>query len=140
MRVERAQENAKRLAPWLAEHPAVDWVSYPGLESHPQHGLVEKQMSGPGAMISFGVKGDLETAKAVINSVKLATLAVSLGGVETLIEHPASMTHAGVPQAEREAAGISDGLIRLSVGCEAFEDLQSDLDQALARVEVAVRV
>ncbi len=133
LRVDRAQENARRLAVWLEAHPAVTWVSYPGLPSHPQHALVAKQMEGPGAMISFGVKGGFETAKSVINSVRVATLAVSLGGIESLIEHPASMTHASVPRDERERAGIRDDLIRLSVGCEAFEDLREDLEQAMAR-------
>jgi methionine-gamma-lyase len=138
LRVERAQENAGRLAGWLEAHPSIAWVAYPGLESHPQHALVEKQMAGPGAMISFGVKGGFEAAKAMINSVGLATLAVSLGGIETLIEHPASMTHAGLPAAERAEAGITDDLVRIAVGCEAYEDLQADLEQALAAVPQAV--
>jgi len=138
LRVERAQENAGRLAGWLEAHPSIAWVAYPGLDSHPQHALVEKQMAGPGAMISFGVKGGLEAAKAMINSVGLATLAVSLGGIETLIEHPASMTHAGLPAAERAEAGITDDLVRIAVGCEAYEDLQADLEQALAAVPQAV--
>jgi methionine-gamma-lyase len=136
LRMEKAQSNASRLAEWLEAHPAVAWVNYPGLDSHPQHDLVRRQMEGPGAMISFGVKGDIESAKAVINSVRVATLAVSLGGIETLIEHPASMTHAGMPRDEREAAGILDDLIRISVGCEAFEDLRDDLDQALAKAKI----
>ena len=131
IRIDRAQSNASELAAWLDEHPSVSWVSYPGLPSHPQHQLMKKQMKGPGAMISFGVKGDLEAAKRMIDSVEIATLAVSLGGVESLIEHPASMTHAGVPREEREEAGISDDLIRISVGCEALEDLREDLEQAL---------
>ena len=131
IRIDRAQSNASELAAWLDEHPSVSWVSYPGLPSHPQHQLMKKQMKGPGAMISFGVKGDLEAAKRMIDSVEIATLAVSLGGVESLIEHPASMTHAGVPREEREEAGIRDDLIRISVGCEALEDLREDLEQAL---------
>ena len=94
--------------------------------------LVEKQMSGTGAMIAFGVQGGLEGAKNMISSVRLCTLAVSLGGVETLIEHPASMTHAGMSPADRAAAGIREDLVRLAVGCEAVEDLQKDLEQALA--------
>ncbi len=134
MRVGTAQDNARKLAEWLESHPALSWISYPGLRSHAQHDLMKKQMNGPGSMISFGVKGDLDTAKTVINGCKLATLAVSLGGVETLIEHPASMTHAGMPREEREKAGITDDLIRLAVGCEAFEDLKNDLEQALALV------
>jgi methionine-gamma-lyase len=130
MRVEKAQENARKLADWLESCPQVAWISYPGLPSHPQHELMRRQMKGPGAMISFGVNGGLDAGRMVINSVKLATNAVSLGGVETLIEHPASMTHAGVPKDEREAAGILDDLIRISVGCEAYEDLREDLEQA----------
>jgi methionine-gamma-lyase len=140
LRIEKAQRNAEELAPWLAAHPAVAWVSYPGLPTHPQHELATRQMEGPGSMISFGVHGGLAAAKAVNDSVRLATLAVSLGGVETLIEHPASMTHASVPRAEREAAGIRDDLVRLSVGCEDVADLRADLDQALARVPVMAGV
>ncbi len=132
LRVRQAQESASRLAPWLEAHPAVAWTSYPGLPSHPQHDLMRRQMEGPGSMISFGVRGGLDAARRMIDSVRLATLAVSLGGVETLIEHPASMTHAGVPREEREAAGIRDDLVRLAVGCEAWEDIRDDLDQALA--------
>jgi methionine-gamma-lyase len=99
-----------------------------------------RQMDGPGSMISFGVHGGLEAGRRVINSVKLATNAVSLGGVETLIEHPASMTHAGMSREEREAAGIPDDLIRLAVGCEAFEDLREDLEQAFKAAEVPAGV
>jgi len=95
---------------------------------------MRQQMRGGGAVFSFGVKGGLEAGKTFINGVKLATLAVSLGGVETLIEHPASMTHTGVPPADRAAAGITDDLVRLAVGCEDAADLVADLDQALARV------
>lgn len=135
LRMERAQQNASRLAEWLSAHPRVAWISYPGLPSHPQHQLMKKQMAGPGAMIAFGVKGGFESAKRMINSVRLAVLAVSLGGLETLIEHPASMTHSGVPPTEREVAGITDDLIRISVGCEAFEDLRADLEQALAQTQ-----
>jgi methionine-gamma-lyase len=131
MRVEKAQNNARHLAAWLESHPDVTWVSYPGLESHPQHELMLRQMEGPGSMISFGVRGGLDTARRMINAVKLAVRAVSLGGVETLIEHPASMTHAGMPRQERLDAGIRDDLVRVAVGCEAWEDLQEDLAQAL---------
>ncbi len=131
LRMRASQDNAERLAAWLDRHPLVPWVSYPGLPDHPQHDLMRRQMKGPGAMISFGVRGGLEAARRMIDGVRLATLAVSLGGLETLIEHPASMTHAGVPRAEREACGIRDDLVRLSVGCEAYEDLEEDLDQAL---------
>jgi len=132
LRVEKAQANATGLAAWLAAHETVSWVSYPGLPDHPQHELMRRQMAGPGAMISFGVRGGFEAAKRFIDSVRLATLAVSLGGVETLIEHPASMTHLSVPREEREAAGIRDDLVRLAVGCEALEDLRDDLAQAFA--------
>jgi methionine-gamma-lyase len=131
MRVEKAQNNARQLATWLESHPDVTWVSYPGLESHPQHELMLRQMNGPGSMISFGVHGGLDAARRMINAVQLAMRAVSLGGVETLIEHPASMTHAGMPRLERLEAGIRDDLVRLAVGCEAREDLQDDLAQAL---------
>jgi methionine-gamma-lyase len=139
MRLEKAQSNARQLAAWLHESPQVAWVQYPGLPDHPQHELMKRQMEGPGGVISFGVHGGLETAKRVINSVKLATLAVSLGGVETLIEHPASMTHAGMSREEREAAGIRDDLIRIAVGCEAFEDLRADLEQAIQAAGVVTR-
>jgi methionine-gamma-lyase len=139
LRIKKAQENASRLAVWLEAHPKVAWISYPGLPSHPQHELMKKQMAGPGAMISFGVKGGFEAAKTMINAVRLCVLAVSLGGIETLIEHPASMTHAILPREEREKAGIRDDLVRISVGCEAFEDLRDDCEQALAKVpEMAV--
>jgi methionine-gamma-lyase len=140
LRVRAAQENASNLAAWLASRPQVSWVSYPGLTSHPQHELMLRQMDGPGSMISFGVHGGLEAGRRVINSVKLATNAVSLGGVETLIEHPASMTHAGMSREEREAAGIPDDLVRLAVGCEAFEDLREDLEQAFVAAEVPAGV
>jgi methionine-gamma-lyase len=131
LRVAKAQDNARHIAPWLEAHPAVAWVSYPGLDSHPQRALMERQMSGPGSMIAFGVRSGLDAARRAIDAVRLLKRAVSLGGVETLIEHPASMTHASVPRAEREAAGIRDDLVRLAVGCEAWEDLVADLDQAL---------
>jgi methionine-gamma-lyase len=134
LRVEKAMATAQQLAPWLESHPKVSWISYPGLPSHPQHEIMKQQMAGPGAMISFGVKGGYEAAKTMINSMKLAVLAVSLGGLETLIEHPASMTHASVPREEREEACITDDLIRVSIGCEAFEDLKADIEQALAKV------
>lgn len=134
LRVERSQENAVRLARDLAGHPKVAWVNYPGLESHPQHDLARSQMRGFGSLISFGLQGGLEAGRRMIDAVRLCTLAVSLGGIESLIQHPASMTHAGVPRPEREAAGITDDLIRLSAGCEAYEDLRDDLHQALEKV------
>ena len=138
LRMERAQANAMEVARFLENHPGVAWVRHAGLPSHPQHALMLRQMSGPGACFSFGVKGGLEAGKALIDSVKLATLAVSLGGVETLIEHPASMTHTGMPKQEREAAGISDDLVRISVGCEDVRDLVADLEQALGKAAAAV--
>ena len=135
LRVEKAQDNAAKLARWLAAKPQVRWVNYPGLESHPQHDLAGKQMKGFGSMICFGLRGGLEAGRKMINSVRLCTLAVSLGGIESLIQHPASMTHAGVAKETREKAGITDDLIRLSVGCEGYEDLRDDLEQALAKAE-----
>jgi methionine-gamma-lyase len=134
LRMDRAQENAVKLAHFLEKHPKVSWVSYPGLESHPQYALGRKQMKGPGAVFSFGVKGGLDAGKTVINNVEIPTLAVSLGGIESLIEHPASMTHTGVPKAEREKAGITDDLVRLAVGCESYEDLEADLARVLAMI------
>ncbi|NLI16585.1 MAG: aminotransferase class V-fold PLP-dependent enzyme, partial [candidate division Zixibacteria bacterium] len=131
IRVERAQQNAMAIARWLEKHPKVAWVRYIGLESHPQHELAKKQMAGFGSMISFELKGGLEAGRRVMNAVRLATLAVSLGGVETLIEHPASMTHAGMSRDDRMAAGITDGLVRYSVGIEDVDDLIADLEQAL---------
>ncbi|HBD09432.1 MAG TPA: methionine gamma-lyase, partial [Syntrophobacteraceae bacterium] len=101
LRMERAQDNAMRLATWLNQHPKVKWVCYPGLEDHPQHRLAVKQMDGFGAMISFGVRSGMEGGKTLMNHVRLITLAVSLGGVESLIEHPASMTHRGLSSEER---------------------------------------
>jgi methionine-gamma-lyase len=134
IRIDRAQENSMKVAEFLEAHPKVAWVLYPGLKSHPQYELGERQMNGPGAMISFEVNGGLEAGKTVMNNVKLAVLAVSLGGVETLIQHPASMTHSKLTKEARESAAITDGLIRLSVGIEDAEDIIADLDQALDRV------
>lgn len=133
LRVEKSQDSAMKLARFLEAHPMVSWVNYPGLDSHPQHALAKKQMKGFGSMLCFGLKGGFEAGRKMIDAVRLCTLAVSLGGVESLIQHPASMTHAGVSEEERKAAGISDELIRLSVGCEGYEDLREDLDQALHR-------
>ena len=134
VRMEKAQQNAMRLAEFLRTHRKVTWVRYPGLQSHPQHELAKRQMDGFGAMLCFGVKQGLDGGKILLNNVRLITLAVSLGGVESLIEHPASMTHASIPREEREQAGILDELVRLSVGCEDYEDLQEDLDQALNKI------
>jgi methionine-gamma-lyase len=134
LRLERSQANAQTLARFLAGHPKVTWVRYPGLPDHPQHQVARQQMDGFGFMLCFGVKNGLEGGRLLMNHLQLITLAVSLGGVESLIQHPASMTHAGVPRAQREKIGITDELVRLSVGCEAVQDLQADLDQALAKI------
>ncbi len=137
LRVEHAQQNAMVVACWLEAHPMVERVRYIGLPSHPQHELAKRQMSGFGAMISFELKGGFEAGRKLMDHVHLATLAVSLGGVESLIEHPASMTHASMSREAREAAGFSDGLVRYSVGIEDVEDLIADLDQAIAAAENA---
>jgi cystathionine gamma-lyase len=131
VRVARHCENALELATWLAQHPAIESVTYPGLPSHPHHALAKKQMRQFGGMISVFVKGGLEPARRVLERVKIFALAESLGGVESLIEHPAIMTHASIPAAQRAQLGIRDSLIRLSVGIEAIQDLKADLDQAL---------
>jgi len=134
LRVERAQENAQKVAEWLEQQPQVQWARYIGLPSHPQHELAKRQMSGYGSMISFELKGGVAAGRTVMDNVHLAGLAVSLGGVETLISHPASMTHAGMARPDRLAAGITDGLVRLSVGIEDVEDIIADLDQALRQI------
>lgn len=131
MRVKTAQENTIKLAKELEKHPKVAWIKYPGLESHPQFELAKKQMRGPGAMLSFEVKGGIEAGKTIMDNVKVCTLAVSLGGIESLIQHPASMTHASMGPSARAQAEISDGLIRLSVGCEDYEDIRQDIFAAL---------
>lgn len=130
VRMERTNDNAQVLAEYLEAHPKVQRTMYPGLASHPHHLLAKKQMRGFGGLISFDV-GSLDAAKRVLNSLKLMALAESLGGVETLISHPAIMTHASVPPDRRAALGITDGVIRISVGIEDVEDLQADLAQAL---------
>lgn len=132
LRVEAAQANALEVARRLEAHPAVEWVLYPGLESHPQYALGRKQMRGPGSLISFGLRGGLAAGKAMLGKVRLCTLAVSLGGIETLIQHPASMTHAGMGPKALAQAEIGEGLIRLSVGCEDAADIVADLERALA--------
>jgi len=134
IRMERAQSSAMQLARWLEQQPEIARVRYIGLESHPQHELAARQMSGFGSMISFELTGGMEAGRILMNHVRLATLAVSLGGVETLIEHPASMTHAGMSPEDRRSAGLSDGLVRYSVGIEDVDDLIADLRQALKAV------
>ena len=135
IRVERAQENAQKVAEFLENHPKVEWIKYPGLKSFAQHELAKKQMRGFGSMISFGVKGGLKAGKVVMDNVHLAMLAVSLGGVESLIQHPASMTHAAMTKEARESADITDELVRFSVGIENVEDIIADLDQALNKIK-----
>lgn len=134
VRMRAHQENAFRIARWLEAHPRVEKVIYPGLESHPQHALATKQMKGFGGMISVVFKLSLEQARALVAKTKLFSLAESLGGVESLIEIPAAMTHASVPPEVRAQIGIADGLIRLSVGIENGDDLMADLAQALEQV------
>lgn len=134
LRVEKAQASAIKIAEFLEQHPKVEWVKYPGLKSHPQHELAKKQMNGPGTMISFELKGGLTAGKKMMDSVQLILLAVSLGGVESLIQHPASMTHSKISHENKLAAGITDGLVRLAVGIENTEDILADLEQALDRV------
>ena len=131
IRMMQAQCGAQAIARWLEAHPKVRWVRYIGLPSHPQHELAGRQMRGFGSMISFELKGGLDAGRRLMNHVRLATLAVSLGGVETLIEHPASMTHASLSKEARDAAGLTDGLVRYSVGIEDVNDLIADLEQAL---------
>lgn len=132
LRMERHCQNARAIAQTLSEHPRVATVHYPGLASHPQHTLARKQMRAPGGMVSFEVDADVEQAKKIASSFGIFSLAESLGGVESLIDHPASMTHASIPREERIAAGFRDGLLRLSVGVEAEEDLIADIEGALA--------
>jgi len=132
IRIDRAQESAMIIAEYLEKHPKVEWVRYPGLASHPQHELAKKQMDGFGSMISFELKGGIEAGRKLMNHVQLAILAVSLGGVETLIQHPASMTHSKVSAEGKQKAGITDGLVRYSVGIEDVEDILADLEQALS--------
>ncbi|HEX4048469.1 MAG TPA: PLP-dependent transferase, partial [Elusimicrobiota bacterium] len=131
LRVERHCANAMIVAKHLLAHPEVAKVHYPGLPTHPGHETAKGQMSGFGGMISFELKGDIERAKRMISSCKVFSLAESLGGVESLIGHPASMTHGAIPREERLKAGLTDGLIRLSVGIEDAADLTADLDSAL---------
>ncbi|HEX3629817.1 MAG TPA: cystathionine gamma-synthase [Candidatus Dormibacteraeota bacterium] len=133
VRMREHEHNARQVASFLQGHPGVQRVFYPGLAEHPQHALAKRQMSGFGGMISFEVAGGLEAAQRVVERTQLFTLAESLGGVESLIELPALMTHASIPAETRQAHGVSDGLIRISVGLEEVADLISDLDQALAQ-------
>lgn len=134
MRMEKHCKNAQKVAEYLENHPLVDKVYYPGLASHPQYEIAKKQMDGFGGMIAFELKGGVEEGRTLMDSVEMIGLAVSLGCVDSLIQHPASMTHSPVPKEERLAAGITDGLVRLSVGIEDVEDIIADLEQALNKV------
>ncbi len=133
LRMQRHDENGRKMAAWLDRHPKVKSVLYPGLKSHPQYALAKRQMSGFGSMISFEL-GSYKRAKRLLDKVRLCALAESLGGVETLISHPATMTHASVPPADRRKLGITDGLVRISVGVEDVRDLIDDLAGALRAV------
>ncbi|PHR65046.1 cystathionine gamma-synthase [Pseudidiomarina tainanensis] len=132
LRMKHHNEAALKLAQWLEAHPQVEKVIYPGLPSHPQHELAKKQMSGFGGMISILLKGDLDKARRFLEAVEIFALAESLGGVESLIEHPAIMTHASIPKENREKLGILDNFVRISVGIEDLDDLIADLDRALS--------
>jgi methionine-gamma-lyase len=135
VRMEKHESNAMVIAKWLEENPKVERVYYPGLESHPQHELAKKQASGFGAMIAFELKGGMEAGITLMNSVEMIHLAVSLGNVDSLIQHPASMTHSPYSREERLAAGITDGLVRLSVGIEEPEDILADLEHAFSKIK-----
>ena len=134
IRMERHCKNARKVVEFLNNHPKIEKVYYPGLETHPGYEIAKKQMKDFGAMISFELKGGFEAGKTLLNSLKLCSLAVSLGDTETLIQHPASMTHSPYTKEEREAAGITDGLVRLSVGLENVEDIIADLEQGLEKI------
>ena len=137
VRMDRHCENALELARHLERHPRVERVHYPGLDSHAQHALARRQMQAFGGMVSFELEGGAEAANALASSTRLFTLAESLGGVESLIEVPASMTHASIPAEERRAAGLADGLVRISVGIEHVDDLRADLDAAMSQLRPA---
>jgi methionine-gamma-lyase len=134
IRIDRATENAMKVAEFLEAHPKVAWIKYPGLKSHPQYELGQKQMKSSGSMISFGLTSGYEGAKKLMDNVHLAMLAVSLGGVETLIQHPASMTHSKVSKENKQKAGITDDLVRFAVGIESVNDIINDLKMGLEKV------
>jgi methionine-gamma-lyase len=133
--MEKHSANAMVVAQYLENHSLVEWVRFPGLKSHPQYEIGMKQHKGNSGIISFELKGGIRAGEVLMNSVKLCQLAVSLGGVETLVQHPASMTHLSMGKESREAAGITDGLVRISVGIENVNDLIGDIEQALKTVE-----
>ena len=134
IRMERHAENAMKVAEFLESRPEIEWVRYPGLPSHPQHELACKQMSGYSGMLSFEIKGGIEAGRKLMDNVMLCSLAVSLGATDTLIQHRASMTHACVPTEVRKNVGITDGLVRFSIGIEDSEDIIADLEQALEKI------
>lgn len=137
LRMKRHCENAQVIAEYLEKHPMIKWVKYPGLKSHPEYELGQRQHKGPGGMISFEIDGGFKAGQKLMNSVKLCQLAVSLGGVETLIQHPASMTHFSMGAEARANAGISEGLVRFSVGIEEVDDIIKDLEQAIQAAKKA---
>ena len=134
VRMERHCSNTKKIADFLAQHPAIEKVNYTGHASHPEHAIASKQMKHHAPLLSFELKGGIEAGKKFIDALQVCTRAVSLGTVDTLVSHPATMTHYGIPREERIKYGITDGLIRMSVGIENFEDLEWDLIQALAKI------
>ena len=134
LRMERHASNAQAVAEFLESHPLVEKITYPGLKSHPQYGVAKEQMDGFSGMISFELKGGIPAGTTVMNNIKLCSLAESLGAVETMITHPATMTHVDVPAVERHARGLTDGLVRISVGIEDPDDIIDDLKQALEKV------
>jgi cystathionine gamma-lyase len=134
LRMQRHCESAGQLAEWLSGHKAIKQVIYPGLSTHPQHALAKKQMRGFGGIISVDLKGDKETTKQFLSTLQVFTLAESLGGVESLVDHPAIMTHASIPAEVRQQLHITDTLVRLSVGIEHLQDLQEDLAQSLQHI------
>ena len=140
LRMERHTESALKIARYLEAHDAVDSVYFPGLESHGQYATAQKQMRGPGGMVSFELKGGVPAGEAFASATKFFTLAESLGGVESLVETPPSMTHAAIPAAERHAAGLADGLVRLSVGVEHVDDLLEDVEQAIVKAMATATV
>ena len=131
LRMERATQNAAALAEWMEIHEAISRVTYPGLKSHPQHEIAKRQMTAFGGMVTIYLKGGLDAARTFLERVELFTLAESLGGVESLTEHPGIMTHASIPPERRKELGVDDSLVRLSVGIEALDDLRADLEAAL---------
>jgi methionine-gamma-lyase len=136
IRMQRHCENAQVIAEWLEKHPKIEWVKYPGLESHPRYEVGKRQHYGPGGMITFELKGGFDAGETVMNTVKFCQLAVSLGGVETLIQHPASMTHLSMGKEMRAEAGITEGLVRLSVGIENVNDIMKDLELAFEQIKI----